>query len=165
MAPPGVTATFSSDPATGTSATLTLTLAPSVAFGSHPIVVRATGGGETATDSFTLAVKRFVVRVDEGSFFVVAGEPAEVSGVTLLRAPGFAEPVTLSVQGIPPAPPGHQITASPVPATIAGTSSTGTLRVSAGRFVQGGDLIATLTATAASASDTQTFGIEVFPAF
>jgi hypothetical protein len=165
MAPPGVTASFSSDPATGTTASLTLTLAPSIAFGSLPVVVRAAGGGETATDNFALAVKRLVVRIDDGSVFVVAGEPAVVSGVTLLRAPGFAEPVTLSVQGLPSAPPGHQVTATPVPVTIAGTSSTGTLRASAGRFVQGGDFPATLTATAASASDTQTFAIEVFPAF
>jgi len=163
--PAGATASFTPDPATGTSATLRLTLPPSVVTGSYPIVVRASGGGETATDSFTLAVKRLVVRIDDGSFFVVAGEPPVVSGVTLLRAPGFTEPVTLAVQGIPSAPPGQQVSATPVPATIAGTASTGTLRASAGRFAQGGDFPATLTATAASASDTQSFVIEVFPAF
>jgi hypothetical protein len=163
--PAGATASFTPDPVTGTSASLTLTLPPSVATGSYPIVVRASGGGATATDSFTLAVKRLVVRIDDGSFFVVAGEPPVVSGVTLLRAPGFTEPVTLTVQGIPSFPPGQQVSATAVPATIAGTASTGTLRASAGRFAQGGDFPATLTATAASASDTQSFSIEVFPAF
>lgn len=159
--PTGVTATVAMPSPFGTTATLTLALAPSTAIGTQPIVLQASGGGESATAVLELTVRRLKVTVEDGAFLVLAGEPAVVSNVTIRRAAGFTEPVTLSLEGLPPA--SQQVSVQLGQTQIPGTTTTTTLRVSAGRFAPGGTYLPSLKATAASASDSQPFGIEVIP--
>lgn len=159
--PAGVTPSFAPAATTGTTATLTLDVGPGVTFGNHPLVIQAAGASESATTTATLAVKRFVVSVDEGGFLVLAGQPAQTSGVTLRRAPGFTENVTLTLENLPPSGQGVITTLSD--AVLEGTQTSSTLSVRASPSAPGGVFQPRIRAASANASDVQTFGIEVIP--
>jgi hypothetical protein len=154
--PPGITGTFSPDPATGSSTALTLSVAPTVPLGTYHLTVRGSAGGQARTVTFDLLVKTLALRLAEPDAILFPGAPAQQVAVTLLRAPGFAEAVTLSMQGLPSgAGVGHSFS----PATTSGNTST--LTVKASRFADPGIFLVTVKAAGATASDTEPFAIEV----
>jgi hypothetical protein len=154
--PAGFTATFSPNPTTGSSSTLTLSVASSVPLGTYNVTVRATAGGLTRTANITVAVKRFVLTLSESGVTLFPGEGAQTITVTLTRAPGFTEAVTLSLQLPLGADVGFQFN----PTTVTGTTST--LSLAAGRFADPDFFQATVRGTSASATDEEPLGIEIF---
>lgn len=80
--PSGVTSTFSPNPATGGSATLTLATSSSVAAGSYGITVAAATSAATATTSVTLVVQ-------------TTGKVFAISGNVIGLSPGVSLPVDL----------------------------------------------------------------------
>jgi hypothetical protein len=157
-APPGVTLTQLPDPAPGATATLTLTVPATVAFGEYPVTLLASGGGETDVDTVTLRVKRLLVSIGFGGITLVPGGPTQSIGITLLRAPGFVEPVSFSITGLVLEDTGVLLKASPFT-----TGNTGTLTGRAFLHAPAATYRPTLTATAASASDTERFEVTVVP--
>jgi len=131
--PSGVTASFSATSlAAGVStATLTLQVGSSVAAGSYPITVRASGTGvSTATAQLTLlvtaaATPSFSLTAAPGAVSVVAGQQA-TSTLTIARSGGFTGTVQLVAEG---APTGVTPAFSVSPVT--GTTSVLTLAVGA----------------------------------
>lgn len=129
--PSGVTASFSATSlAAGvTTATLTLQVGSSVAAGSYPITVRATGTGvSAATAQFTLlvtaaATPSFSLSAVPSTVSVVAGQSGS-STLTIARSGGFTGAVQLAAEGAPTG-----VTASFSVASVTGTTSTLTLAV------------------------------------
>ncbi len=105
-APTGVSATFSPNPATGTSSQLTLAATATVAPGSYTLTVRATGtGGVSGTTSFGLTVTAaatgsFVINAVPATVSVAQGQTG-LSTVNIARAGGFTGAVTLTATGVP----------------------------------------------------------------
>lgn len=159
--PVGVSASFAPASTTGNSATLTLDVGPGVTFGNHPIAVQAAGASESATTVVTLAVKRLLVAVGPGGFLALAGQPAQTAVVTVRRAAGATETVTLSLENLPPSGQGVVATLTDTVLTAGETSST--LSVRATPSAPGGLFQPRVRAASATASDTQTFGVEVVP--
>lgn len=149
MAPPGVTgtATPASVASDGTTATLTLDVAASVAPGDYPLLVlgRATGVGDQSVPvtltvapdpgGFTMAVSPTALSVEQR----LAGSAT----LTLTRIAPFTGPVSLSAEGAPVG-----VSATFAPATLAAGTTTSTLTVSVGAAVPPGSYPITIRGSA-----------------
>lgn len=126
----GISGTFTAA-AGGSSATLNLQIAPTVAVGQQVLTVRATGNGVSSAAA-GLAVT--ITPAPSFSILPLTTDPVPIMqhgatsiAVTLDRTGGFAGPVDLTVDSLPPG-----VTASFDPATVAGTSSILSLAVGSG---------------------------------
>src|SRR5499427_2514776 len=129
--PTGASGSFSPNPATGTSSTLTVTTNSTTPTGSFALTVTGVSGSLTRTASGTLVVTPpaqpdFTLSVSPTSRTVAAGTSTTYT-VTITRTGGFAGAVTLSLTGLPA---GAAASFSPNPAS--GTASTLTVTTSAG---------------------------------
>jgi hypothetical protein len=130
--PDGVTATPGAPSGTGTTSTVTIAVqvGVSVAPGTYPIVVRASGTGvTTATAQFTLVVNPvpdFGLAVSPAAAAIIAGASQGSITITINRT-NFTGDVTL---GMAPSTPAG-ITATFNPPGTSGTTSTMTLTVAA----------------------------------
>lgn len=122
-APSGVSATFTPNPATGTSTQMTLSASAAAVPGTYTLTVRASGaGGVSGTASFPLTVSA----AEEASVAITAAPTAlsVVQGQTgstalnIARAGGFGGAVTLSATGLPTG-----TTATFTPATATGAQA------------------------------------------
>jgi hypothetical protein len=148
-APAGLTGTFSPAtlPSGSTSSTLTLAPAISVAVGTYPMTVRATGAGiADATTALTIVVAAPPVQTIGVSLGTTALSFAPgASGstvVTITRSGGFTGNVTFDVSG---APAGVTTTITPNPATS--TDATVTITVAASASTAPGTYPLTMTAS------------------
>lgn len=130
--PSGVTVTVGGATVSGNTATATITIDvdAGVAAGSYPGTVTASGGGLTATQTYTLVV----VAPTTGSYTMtgpqdgIAIQRGQSTGVTItINRTDFDEAVTLAAEGLP-----ANVTASFDPAAPTGGSSVLTLDVAAG---------------------------------
>ncbi|MGA9669472.1 MAG: hypothetical protein WBQ94_09705, partial [Terracidiphilus sp.] len=130
--PSGVTATFSPNPATGTS-TLTLAASSTAALGSATVTIQGASGTLNATTTLALSVQvppSFTINSSAASLTIAQGSGG-TAALTVAGQNGFAGAVTFSATGLPS---GVTATFSPNPATGASTltlavSSTATLGV------------------------------------
>jgi len=123
-APAGVTGTFNPASATGATSTLTLNATATAAAGNYTLTVRGKGDGIDKTTTVRLTVEAlpdFSMALSPASVTVKPRESATVT-VNLNRVGGFADPVELSVEGLPT---GVTATFDPQPAT----GATATLRL------------------------------------
>ena len=157
--PSGISATFAPNSAPGATSVLTLNVANIVQPGAYPLTVRGTAGTKVATTTLTLTVKRFfTLSLSEPDVILGAGNGGVSVTVTIARAPGFTDPINLTLEGIP-ANAGVGVSFNP--ASTSGSSST--LTVGAGRFAPSGNYQLTVrgTDTVTGASETASLGVEV----
>jgi uncharacterized membrane protein len=153
--PSGVTATFSPNPATGTS-TLTLAASSTAALGSATVTLQGVSGSLNATTTLALTIQgspTFKISTSASSLSVAQGSSGTAT-LTITAQGGFTGAVTFSATGLPS---GVTATFSPNPATGTSTltlaaSSTATLG-SATVTIQGAS--GTLNATATLALTVQ----------
>lgn len=154
--PAGITAAFAPASVTGTTSTLTVSVGGSVAAGTYPLVVRASGTGVTdrtaalaltvtAAPNVVLSVQPAVITVQQGASgtatvtltrtaftgavtLTLAAPPSGVTGIFTPAAPtGVTSTLTLSV--------GSQVAPGQYTLTIQGTSTLGVRQVSLGLTV------------------------------
>ena len=135
--PTGVTATFEPNGTTGTTSTLTLSVAEDAVVGTYDLVLRATG---TGVDDATLDID---LEVDPPAFFTLDATDVSVeqgndgeSTITITRT-NFDAEVTLTLTGLPTG-----VTHAFEPAATTGGSSVLTLTV--GSAVAAGDYTLTV---------------------
>src|SRR6185369_4991739 len=92
--PAGATGSFSSNPATGNSSTLTVTVAASTPANSYPLTVTGTSGVLSRTASATLVVQpsappNFSLSISPSSVTVPRAGGTAVYTVTITRTGGF----------------------------------------------------------------------------
>ena len=126
--PSGAGGTFSPNPATGASSTLTVTTASTTPVGSYALTISGTGGSLTHTTGATLVVNPppppdFSLSASPGSQTIIQGGSTSYT-ITIAPANGFNSAVTLSVSGLPSGAGG---TFSPNPATSTSTLGVTTL--------------------------------------
>ncbi len=122
--PAGVTASFSPNPATGTS-TLTLSATISALAGSQTVTITGTSGTLTASTNVTVAVHTPIFTLSSSPATVGINQGASgTSTITVLPMYGFTGSANLSVAGLPAG-----VTAAFSPVSTTG-SSTLTLTVS-----------------------------------
>ena len=132
-APGGVSTAFSASTlaAGATSAGLTIQVAASVAAGTYPLTVRASGTGVTAaTATYTLTVTAaptptFTLTASPTTIELLPGQQA-LSTLTLTRAGGFTGPIALAAEGVP-----ANVTATFAATPVTGASTTLTLAAAA----------------------------------
>ena len=178
--PAGVSITFS--PSTigapgGGSSTMTVNVAADAQAGVYPIVVSATGGGDTHNPMFTLTVTNagqpnFVVTPMPAAVNIPQGTEGGASINTTISG-GFNDPITLSASG---APAGATITFAPqtIPAPGAGSSAmnivvasntpTGTYPITVTGNGGGVQQNATVTVTVSAAQGQPSFTLTASPA-
>jgi hypothetical protein len=127
--PAGVTATFSVNPIPGGagSSDLTLTVSPSAAAGTYPLVITGIGGNITHTMNVTLTVKAvpvFALSATPATQVVAIGGNTTYS-VSSTALNGLTGDVALTVTGLPAG-----TTAAFSPAIITGSTGTSTLTIS-----------------------------------
>lgn len=111
--PNGVTASFSPNPATGSSV-LTLTANSSAALGQYPLTITGTSGSRTATLNTTLGVYVPAFALSGPSSFTL-GQGSSISGyLDVSLSYGFTGSVNFSITGLPS---GVTATFSPNPTT------------------------------------------------
>ena len=132
-APPGVSTSFSPNPATGSSSTLTLAAGSSVAAGNYQLSITGssvTTPSLTHTISVTLVVQDFLLSITPSTQSVAAGTAATYT-VAVTAANGFSGSVTLSQSGLPAA---GNATFSPNPPTTSSTLTVGTSSLTPGTY-------------------------------
>jgi Peptidase M66 len=127
----GLPANVTSSPATVTMsttdsrATLRLTASSSAAAISSKVTVEGVSGAARKSASFDLAILGFNLTLDVPSVSVTQGDATDVT-VKVERLNGFADPVALTLGGLP-----DDVTVSPATITIAANASSATLRLTA----------------------------------
>lgn len=148
---PGVTATFTPNPATANISTLTLSASSAAALGASSVTVTGVGTPGTRSTILALTVSQLPV-----ADFSLSATPASViinrgatgtSAIGVVRTGGFAGPVTLTASGLPL---GVTATFTPNPAT-ANTSAL-SLAVSSTATVGPASLVISGTGTPGSRS-------------
>jgi len=117
--PSGVTASFGTNPTTGTS-TLWLTASSTATVGTTTVAITGTSGTLTATTTIALTVNpapTFTLGASPASLTIVQGATG-TSTITVSGQNGLAGSVTLAASGLPPG-----VTASFVPNPTTGTSA------------------------------------------
>lgn len=157
--PTGVTVTVGSVTTNGNtaSATITIDVDGSVAVGSYPGTVTASGSGLTATQTYTLNVTApptgsYTMGASPDPISIQTGATGDVT-ITLTRS-NFTGAVTLAAEGLP-----SGVTAAFSPAAPTGTTSTLTLTVGGG--ASAGSSTVTVRGTSSLADVTTTFGLTV----
>ncbi len=157
-APTGMSVTSDPGSVTGTSSTLTVSVAGSVDPGAYPLTVTGTAAGlsdQTATLTVTVTeapAPSFSLNLTPSSLSIAQGDNG-TSAVDITRDGGFDGEVALSVNGVPAG-----VTATPDPATTAGATST--LTVSVDVDAAPGTYTLTVTGTASGLAD-QTADLEL----
>jgi Pro-kumamolisin, activation domain/FG-GAP-like repeat/Bacterial Ig-like domain (group 3) len=147
--PSGVSASFSPNPTTGTSSTLTLAVSNSAPTGQYTVTITGTSGTQTASTILTLVIsaQSFTISDYPGSMSMNDGATS-TSNISISPQYGFSGNVTLSASGLPsgvtasfspnPATTGSTLTltasssATPGNATVAITGTSGSLTSSTG---------------------------------
>ncbi len=152
--PGGVTASFSPNPATG-STMLTVSASSSASVGQYMVTVTGTSGAQTATTSFPLTVSPQTFTLSSyGSLTIGVGNSGSIA-VTVLPQYGFAGSVRLSASGLPA---GVTAYFSPNPTT---GNSTLTLWASASASLSQYNV--TITGTSGSQTATTSFPLTISP--
>ncbi len=160
--PSGVTATFGTNPTTGTSV-LTLTASSTATTGSATVTITGTSGTLTATTTIALTVSSstspaFSVSASPTSVTVTQGSSG-TSTITVSSTGGFDSATTLSASGLPS---GVTATFSTNPVTPpANGSATSTLTLTASASATVGAATVTITGTSGSTSHSTTISLTV----
>jgi kumamolisin len=160
--PSGVTATFGTNPTTGTSV-LTLTASATATTGTSTVTIMGTSGSLTATTSVALTVNSattpaFSVSASPTSVTVTQGTSG-TSTITVTSTGGFNSATTLSASGLPS---GVTATFSTNPVTPpANGSATSTLTLTASASATVGTATVTITGTSGSTSHSTTISLTV----
>ena len=154
--PSGVTASFSANPANGSSV-LTLTASASAATGTSTVTITGTSGTLTASTAFSLTVNAkpgFTLSPSASSVPLTQGSGATAT-LTVAGTGGFSGSVTLAASGLP----------SGVTASFAPTSTTGSsiLTLTASASAAAGTSTVTITGTSGSLTASTTFSLTVSP--
>jgi kumamolisin len=160
--PSGVTASFGTNPTTGSSV-LTLTASSSATTGSATVTITGTSGSLTATTSIALTVNStttpaFSVSASPTSVTVTQGASG-TSTITVASTGGFDSATTLSASGLPS---GVTATFSTNPVTPpANGSATSVLTLTASASATVGTATVTITGTSGSTSHSATISLTV----
>jgi subtilase family serine protease len=160
--PSGVTATFGTNPTTGTSV-LTLTASSTATTGTSTVTITGTSGSLTATTTLALTVSSttspaFSVSASPTSVTVTQGASG-TSTITVSSTGGFNSATTLSASGLPS---GVTATFSTNPVTPpANGSATSTLTLTASASATVGTATVTITGTSGSTSHSTTVSLTV----
>jgi hypothetical protein len=152
--PTGVTAAFSTNPATTTS-TLTLTAGATATVGAATVTITGTSGSLTHTATVSLTVNaspNFSLAASPTSVAISQGA-AGTSTVTITRLNGFTASVTMSASGLPS---GVTAAFSPNPGT-----TTSKLTLTASATATTGPATVTITGTSGSLTHTTTVSLTV----
>jgi uncharacterized membrane protein len=123
--PSGADGSFTPNPATGASSTLSVTTKPSTPAGTYTLTIQGVSGSGTLTHTTTVSLvvnvpPDFTLSASPASRTVIQGGPTSY-GVTISPTGGFTDPVTLSVSaGLPSGASGSF---TPNPATASSTLS------------------------------------------
>jgi uncharacterized membrane protein len=152
-APAGVTGAFLPNPATGTTSTLNLSVAGTVAPNVYNLTVRGTTAGladQTVSLQLTVTLAEgFTLSANPGILTIAPGGNAS-STITVSRTGGFVAPVTLTYTTSAPA----GVTITFTPSLVVGTTST--LGVSVGNGVATGSYFITVRGNAAGQAEQTT---------
>ena len=154
--PTGVTAGFSTNPATSAS-TLTLIASATAATGTFTVTITGASGSLAETAQLQLTVGRapsFALSVNPSSVSVVQGNQT-TSAITITPANGFSGSVALSASGLPTG-----VTAG----FSTNTSTSSTLTLTAGATATTGTVTVTITGTSGTLTETTQFPLTVTPA-
>jgi subtilase family serine protease len=160
--PSGVTATFGTNPTTGTSV-LTLTASATATTGTATVTITGTSGSLTATTTLALTVNSsatpaFSVSASPTSVTITQGTSG-TSTITVTSTGGFDSATTLSASGLPS---GVTATFSTNPVTPpANGSATSTLTLTASASATVGTATVTITGTSGSTSHSTTISLTV----
>jgi subtilase family serine protease len=160
--PSGVTATFGTNPTTGTSV-LTLTASATATTGTSTVTITGTSGSLTATTALALTVNssatpNFSVSASPTAVTVTQGSSG-TSTITVTSTGGFNSATTLSASGLPS---GVTATFSTNPVTPpANGSATSTLTLTASSSATVGTATVTITGTSGSTSHSATITLTV----
>jgi kumamolisin len=160
--PSGVTATFGTNPTTGTSV-LTLTASATATTGTATVTITGTSGSLTATTTLALTVNssatpNFSVSASPSSVTVTQGTSG-TSTITVTSTGGFNSATTLSASGLPS---GVTATFSTNPVTPpANGSASSTLTLTASGSATVGTATVTITGTSGSTSHSATITLTV----
>jgi hypothetical protein len=160
--PSGVTASFGTNPTTGTSV-LTLTASSSATTGSSTVTITGTSGSLSATTTIALTVNStatpsFSVSASPTSVTITQGASG-TSTITVTSTGGFNSATTLSASGLPS---GVTATFSTNPVTPpANGSVTSTLTLTASATATTGAATVTVTGTSGSTTHTATIALTV----
>jgi subtilase family serine protease len=160
--PSGVTATFGTNPTTGTSV-LTLTASATATTGTSTVTITGTSGSLTATTSVALTVNStttpaFSVSASPTSVTVTQGASG-TSTITVTSTGGFNSATTLSATGLPTGVTAAFSTNPVTPPANGSATSTLTLTASASATV--GTATVTITGTSGSTSHSTTISLTV----
>lgn len=126
--PAGIIATFDSNPATGASSVLTISVGSTVAAGTYNLLLRGAVAGLTgriATLTLTVAeAPRYTLSASPAMLTLIEGGGAQTSTISISRTGGFTGSVALSVTSPVPGIGGGETTATLDPASTTGNSST-----------------------------------------
>jgi hypothetical protein len=150
--PSGVTASWSTNPTSGTSI-LTLTATSSATIGQYSVTVTGTSGNLTATTPISLGVYAPTFTLSASGVNMGQGS-SNTSYVNLSPLYGFTGSVSLAVSGLPTG-----VTASFSPNPTTGNS---TLTLTASSSATIGQSTVTVTGTAGSQTKSATFSLGVF---
>jgi len=160
--PSGVTASFGTNPTTGTSV-LTLTASSTATTGSATVTITGTSSTLTATTTIALTVSaaaspNFTIAASPTSVTVTQGSSA-TSTITITSTGGFSSATTLSASGLPS---GVTASFSTNPVTPAANgSATSTLTLTASSTATTGAATVTITGTSGSTSHSTTIALTV----
>jgi hypothetical protein len=150
--PSGVTASFSPNPTTNSSA-LTLTVSGTAAIGQYPLIITGTSGSMTATANLTLGVHAPTFTLSPPYNVTVGQGTTNSTYLYVTQEYGFTGNVNLSVSGLPS---GVTASFSPNPTS---SNSTLTLNVPASTPVSTSTV--TITGTSGTQTVTTTFQLNV----
>ncbi len=154
--PNGVTASFSPNPATGTS-TLTLAASSSATTGTVTVVISGASGSLSADTTISLdvqaLVQSFTLAATPNAVTIAKGGASGTSTVTITPVNGFSGNVSLTTSGLPT---GVTASFSPNPAT-----TTSTLTLTASKTAKAGTVTVTIKGTSGSLSATTTISLTV----
>ena len=160
--PSGVTATFGTNPTTGTSV-LTLTASATATIGTSTVTITGTSGSLTATTTLALTVSataspNFTIAASPTSLSVAQGSSGS-STITIASQNSFNSATTLTVSGLPT---GVTATFSTNPVTPpANGSATSTLTLAASSTATAGTATITVTGTSGSLTHSATITLTV----
>ncbi len=151
--PTGVTATWGTNPTTGSSV-LTFTAASNAPASTTPLTITGTSGNLKVATTVTLAVHAptFVLTPSPSSLGMSPGSSG-TSTITVTPEYGFTGAVNLSISGLPTG-----VTASFSPVSTSGTS---TLTVNAGSSAVDGNSTLTITGTSGNLTVTATLALTI----
>ncbi|MGA2887460.1 MAG: FG-GAP-like repeat-containing protein [Terracidiphilus sp.] len=153
--PSGVTASFSPNPATGSSI-MTLTVDSSTTVGQYTVTITGTSGGLTASTTFSLGIYAPSFTLYDSTYILSMNEGSTAtSTVSVFPQYGFTSGVSLAASGLPS---GVTATFSPNPAT-----SSSLMTLTASNSVSPGIAAVTITGTSGSETATTPISLTINP--